>query len=59
MPPIQIRRPMHQDEKLGYNAIIDGYAIIPVFNYIDRNIHDDLYFTGCPYIYDKKNYRYQ
>jgi hypothetical protein len=27
--------------------------------YIDSNVNDDVYFTGCPYSYAKKQARYQ
>eukprot|EP00347_Sterkiella_histriomuscorum_P016497 403352955 len=36
---------------------IDGYTFIPVFNYIEQTLDDDLYYGGCPYANQQFSYR--
>ena len=39
-------------------ATIDGYTLVPVFNYLNQNITDDLSWQGCNYAAGDRYYNY-
>jgi hypothetical protein len=43
--------------KAGKQAIIDGYTLIPVFNYLYPNQYDDVNYKGCSYAYADRTYK--
>jgi hypothetical protein len=53
MPPLKTRVKISNGD-----YPIDGYQMIPVFNYIDPNINDDIFYYGCKYINDADGYYY-
>lgn len=57
MPPIQIRRPTKEILN-NFKALIDGYTMIPVYNYYIPTMADDLNQNGCPYLRDCFNFYY-
>ena len=52
MPPMKVRK----DAQLG--ATIDGYTMLPVFNYVKQNIYDDISWEGCNYANGNGRYKY-
>ena len=54
---MQIRRPVKEILN-NVNALIDGYTLIPVYNYYVSTIYDDLNQNGCPYTRDCFNFYY-
>ena len=51
MPKLQIKR--HTKEFLNnVNALIDGFTLIPVFNYNKWTMDDDIDNNDCPYVRD-------
>eukprot|EP00347_Sterkiella_histriomuscorum_P012548 403368144 len=54
MPRLKIRNYNQMKEQLGLNSIVDGYQMIPVFNFIDANYDDDIAFKGCQWASQSK-----
>ena len=48
MPPIRIRVHNSEEQK-RLNDIVDGFVLVPVFNYLHPNEYDDLNQEGCDY----------
>jgi hypothetical protein len=42
----------------GLSAVIDGYTLIPVFNFVRPNVYDDIAWQGCNYAATNRHYRY-
>lgn len=40
------------------DATIDGYTMVPVFNYVKPNIYDDISWQGCGYAAGNRYYKY-
>lgn len=53
LPPLKLRVKISNDD-----YPMTGYQYIPVFNFIDKNIKDDIFYYGCKYINDYDNYYY-
>lgn len=47
MPTIKIRKAKQINDRLGVHAIIDGFTLIPIFNYKEFSFNNDVIFDGC------------
>lgn len=56
-PTLKIRQnKIDKASQLG--ATIDGLTLIPIYNYLDQGMHDDISWQGCHYVKQNRNYRY-
>lgn len=56
MPSIKIRNSTQINQALKKKAIIGNYVQIPVFDYLDNNIMNDLLLTGCQFVMDADSF---
>ncbi|CDW85891.1 histidine acid phosphatase family protein [Stylonychia lemnae] len=53
MPKLKLHNKGNLQETV-LKSQIDNYQFIPAFTYAEANVNDDLYFTGCPWVYAYK-----
>lgn len=53
---MRIRADLSSIENVG--AVIDGLTLVPVYNYVQASIFDDLSWQGCNYAAGNRNYKY-
>jgi hypothetical protein len=54
LPPMKLRN----SKSSRLDSTIDGYTMLPVFNYIKPNIYDDISWQGCGYAAGNRKYKY-
>lgn len=57
LPPLQFRQKTlaNVEEQLNDDPIL-GLTLVPVFNYKEPTIKDDINYAGCPYAINQMNY---
>ncbi len=50
MPPFRVKNGPELNERLGNAAIIGEVVQIPVFNYVEPSVRDDINVPGCDYV---------
>jgi hypothetical protein len=55
LPTIKVRK---NALKGALRATIDGYTMIPVYNYLNQDINDDVNWQGCQYVADDRKGKY-
>lgn len=58
MPPISIRNANAINIDLGRNPLPNGFVSIPVFNFQNAAIIDDINMSGCSYVSDVDGYTF-
>ena len=57
-PPFNITNSSEIQDKLGNTALPHGFQGIPIYNYMNKPLADDLDLDGCGYVLDVDNRRW-